>query len=177
MLHASQRLWMSYARVHELQLPTIEELIGLEADERDERDDDWTLDTRVQTTGSVRRIPTPSTIVRAAVRLRAEVVDFAHLPSANLRLAPASERALPSVLPSVQPAVPSALPLADARRAPTLVSIRTRAQRAIVWPVFFCGLLAGVFGGIAFFESPLGKKPAVQHVVKQLQGAARTVVR
>lgn len=145
---------MSYARVHELQLPTIEELIGLE---RDDREDEWTHDTRVQTTGSVRRIPTPSAIVRAAARPRVEV-DFAPLSSANLRIAPAP-------------------PLADLRRAPTVVTIRPRTQRAILWPVFFCGLFAGVFGAVAFFKSPLGKAPAVQQVVKQLHGAVRTVVR
>jgi hypothetical protein len=39
------------------------------------------------------------------------------------------------------------------------------AARRLRWPVFLCGFLAGISGGIALMKSPVGKTPRVQHVV------------
>ena len=42
--------------------------------------------------------------------------------------------------------------------------------RRMRWPVFLCGFIGGIFGGVALMTSPVGQKPAVQQVVKQVQG-------
>ena len=41
--------------------------------------------------------------------------------------------------------------------------------RRLRWPVLLCGFIGGVSGGVAFMESPVGRTPAVQQVVKQVQ--------
>jgi len=41
--------------------------------------------------------------------------------------------------------------------------------RRMRWPVVLCGFIAGVFGGAAMMKSPIGQRPAVQHVVKKVQ--------
>ena len=42
--------------------------------------------------------------------------------------------------------------------------------RRIRWPVFLCGFIGGICGGVALMKSPVGQKPAVQHVVQKVQG-------
>lgn len=101
-------------------------------------DDDWTEQTRIQTTGSVRRIPTAHAIVRGAAK--------------------------------------PVVPLRVMRQAPTLVTIRAR-ERTVMWPVFLCGFVAGIFGGLALMKSPAAKKPAVQHVVQEANAIVRAAVR
>ena len=43
------------------------------------------------------------------------------------------------------------------------------SSRRAWWPVFLCGFIAGVFGGVAFMKSPVGQRPAVQRMVKQAE--------
>jgi hypothetical protein len=62
------------------------------------------------------------------------------------------------------------------RKAPTFVTQRTRAGR-IAWPIFLCGFISCIFGGLAFVKSPVGKKPVVQHVVKKANAMIGSFVR
>jgi hypothetical protein len=68
------------------------------------------------------------------------------------------------------------LPLSRASADEETVTRRPRslAQR-MRWPVFLCGFVAGIFGGIALMKSPVGRRPAVQHVVKATQRQAVAV--
>lgn len=49
---------------------------------------------------------------------------------------------------------------------------RREVARAIRWPVFLCGFVAGIFGGLALMKSPVGEKPAVRHAVKVVRRQA-----
>lgn len=69
------------------------------------------------------------------------------------------------------------LPVKAARQAPTLLTQRTRVARRMAWPVFLCGFIAGIFGGLAFVKSPAGKRPAVQHVVQRANAIVKSVAR
>lgn len=65
------------------------------------------------------------------------------------------------------------------RNAPTFL-MRTRPKTftehlSLRWPVLACGFVAGIFGGMAMMKSPLGQKPAVQHVVRGAQAQAANV--
>jgi len=53
----------------------------------------------------------------------------------------------------------------------TSSSTKTMAQR-LRWPVFLCGLVAGIFGSAAVMKSPVGQKPAVRQVVAKVQSSA-----
>lgn len=140
MLHASQHARMSYARVQPLlPISSIEEIVGFDPPEAR-----WKKETRIQTTSSVQRIPTPQEIARSSVR---------HITP------------------------PLITPVTAARAAPTFLTQRTRMARRMAWPVFLCGFIAGIFGGLAFVKSPAGQKPAVQHVVQRANAMMKSVVR
>jgi hypothetical protein len=137
---------MSYARFepNPLQLPalpTIEELIGLA--DADPRDSDWTKDTRIQTTGSVRSIPTAQAIVKASVKVQTR----------------------PSIVPIPRPDLPRTL-------TPTVMTRKTHS-RSIAWPIFLCGFIAGISGGTAIAKSPVAKGPTMQHVVHAVTSIVR----
>jgi hypothetical protein len=134
---------MSYARIDPLPaLPTIEELIGLA--DGDPRDTDWTKDTRIQTTGSVRSIPTAQAIVKASVKV----------PTPRQGIVPIPRPDLPRTL------------------TPTVMTRKTRG-RSIAWPIFLCGFIAGISGGTAIAKSPVAKGPTMQHVVHTLTSIVR----
>jgi hypothetical protein len=77
-----------------------------------------------------------------------------------------------AIVRSVRPGVVTPAPVKARRvQTPTVATFRTRAAKKAMWPVFLCGFIAGIFGGVAFFKSPVGKKPAVQHVMKQAKHA------
>jgi hypothetical protein len=57
----------------------------------------------------------------------------------------------------------------------TAVPSKRKRTRCMRWPVFLCGFVAGVFGGIAFMKSPVGQKPPVQSVVQKVQSHVATV--
>lgn len=105
---------------------------------------------RIQRTpSSVHRIPTPLAIVRSSVRsgvqpraIRPGVPYAAEMPLSELT------------------------PVRRERQAVTIVKVRAPQARSIAWPIFLCGFLAGILGGMAFFKSPYGHKPGVQRVVK-----------
>ncbi|MFO0734466.1 MAG: hypothetical protein U0270_01230 [Labilithrix sp.] len=107
-------------------------------------DDDWKKQTRVQTTSSIHRIPSAKAIVASSV-----VASPRHVP----------------VVKKVA---------LNGRQSPTVASFRTKAARKMAWPVFLCGFVAGIFGGMALLKSPVGQKPAVQHVVKQASSMMRS---
>lgn len=68
----------------------------------------------------------------------------------------------------------SARPVEARRRAPTVLTLRARGARSlgqVAWPVFLCGFLSGIFGGIALVKSPLGQRPALQHVLSRANAA------
>jgi hypothetical protein len=74
-------------------------------------------------------------------------------------------------------ALPVNEPVSGVRQSPTFLTQRTRAARRIAWPLFLCGFIAGIFGGLAVVKSPVGKKPVVQHVVKKANAMIGAVVR
>jgi hypothetical protein len=74
-------------------------------------------------------------------------------------------------------ALPLQEPARAVRQAPTFLTQRSRAARRIAWPLFLCGFIAGIFGGLAVVKSPAGKKPVVQHVVKKANSMVGAVVR
>jgi hypothetical protein len=53
---------------------------------------------------------------------------------------------------------------------------RPRRRASIVqrmrWPVFLCGFVAGVCGGVALMKSPVGKQPVVQRAARTVHNGA-----
>ena len=70
----------------------------------------------------------------------------------------------PAFLPNLPDRPTAALPATLSSRP-----VKTFAQR-MRWPVLLCGFVAGVFGGAAVMKSPIGRKPAVQHVLQKVRG-------
>jgi hypothetical protein len=70
----------------------------------------------------------------------------------------------------------SSVPVVADRNKQTSPGLRKRtfAQR-MRWPVFLCGFVAGIFGGVAVMKSPVGQKPAVRSVVVKVQSSAGKV--
>jgi hypothetical protein len=71
--------------------------------------------------------------------------------------------------------LPTASKEAVAQRDVTTAPSMHKLTRRIRWPVFLCGFVAGVFGGIAVMKSPVGQKPAVQSVVHKAQSHIASV--
>ena len=84
---------------------------------------------------------------------------------------------IPSAQAIARASVRTPQPIKIVRQAQTIVTQRTRSRRRMVWPVFLCGFIAGIFGGLALVKSPAGKKPVVQHVVKKAHAVIGAVVR
>ena len=83
-------------------------------------------------------------------------------PSSRLVVGP-SAKELPSAEAIVKSAVrPSRKTTAKVERPEALSKSIARRMR---WPVFLCGFIGGIFGGVAFMTSPVGQKPEVQHAV------------
>ena len=125
--------------------------------------------------------------VREDARLDAEPV----LPPLEVLLPmPLSGRRRPPPLPqSAQPRIPESgivmvptpVPLPSARtivaeaakKNATTVDVKREplpARSSMRWPIFLCGMIAGVFAGAAFMRSPVGQRPAVQHAVVVAKG-------
>jgi hypothetical protein len=100
-------------------------------------------------------VPTAQEIVKSAVKEVKEVKEPPAASPSGAVPAVSSERSLIT------------LPRFAAPR-------KTLAQR-MRWPVLLCGFVAGVFGGVAVMKSPVGKKPAVQHIVKKARTGASSV--
>lgn len=106
---------------------------------------------------------------RAPASVRRFVVgQSAHnLPSAEAIVKSAAAAAI-SAAP---PALPTTAGAKEERaRTTTVITPETHAKKTLAqrmrWPVFLCGFVAGTFGGIAVMKSPVGQRPAVQHVMK-----------
>lgn len=161
---------MSYARVHEnLLLPTIEELVGL-ADEADAIEDYDDRETRVQMTASasVRRIPSAAAIVRAAVRPSNPIPAIPAIPALPVGEVVYEPHPTPIPPPPPRRLVPPPFP-----RAAVQTVLTRRTMHAMRWPVFLCGFVAGIFGGVALLKSPVGHRPGVQHVMNSVRAAIR----
>jgi hypothetical protein len=76
------------------------------------------------------------------------------------------------VLPTMGASTPGHLPAFYAARRQERFVDRLRLR----WPVFLCGFVAGVFGGMAVMKSPMGQRPAVQYVVKSVQSRATSTL-
>ena len=77
-----------------------------------------------------------------------------------------SAQQLPSAEAIVKASVrPAAVTTAKIDRPDTTKTLARRLR----WPVLLCGFVAGISGGVAIMKSPVGQKPAVQHVVKKVQ--------
>lgn len=95
---------------------------------------------RVVVGPSARELPTAEAIVRSAVKVSATSASTA----------------------------PSSTKTSSQRDVATVPDMHTLARR-MRWPVFVCGFVAGIFGGIAVMKSPVGQRPAVQSVVNKAQ--------
>lgn len=148
---------MSFARVHEdLVLPSIEDLVGL-----DDEPSDWSAQTRIQTTASVRRIPCANAIVRSAARPPAP-------PVGHVVYEPH-----PTPIPTPPSTPPTRLMPPPFPRTVAQTVLTRRTAEAMRWPVFLCGFVAGIFGGMALLKSPVGHSPAVQHVMSSVRAVVR----
>jgi hypothetical protein len=103
--------------------------------------------TRFLVGSSTQHLPTPEAIVKSVWRVnRASVVDC----TANV--------------------APLSRPHADVRSSSRRDVSTDRKPKSLArrmrWPVFLCGFVAGIFGGMALMKSPIGKTPAVQRVLK-----------
>jgi len=88
-------------------------------------------------------------------------------PASRLVVGP-SARELPSAEAIVKSAArPPGMAKAKVERSDMRSTSLARRMR---WPVFLCGFIGGIFGGVSFMKSPAGQKPAVQHVVKVVHG-------
>lgn len=147
---------MSLTRASDLILPSIEELVAYDAASNDaSHDEDWDRETRV-TTASVRRIPTADAIVRGSVRPpSAPVVVYEPHPT-PIPGAPSELPPMPVITRLMPPPFPRSI-------AQTVLTRRT--ARAMRWPVFLCGFVAGIFGGMALLKSPIGHQPGVMRAM------------
>jgi hypothetical protein len=58
---------------------------------------------------------------------------------------------------------PTRIPRDPSRNATTAKVPREQAlPRKSGWPVFLCGVIAGIFAGLALFTSPVGRSSAVR---------------
>jgi hypothetical protein len=90
-------------------------------------------------------------------------------PSPRVVISPFVKR-LPTAEAIVKASVkPAALVTSSTPTKPAVA--RTFAQR-MRWPVFLCGFVAGVFGGVAVMKSPVGNRPTVRHAVQKVQSHA-----
>lgn len=103
---------------------------------------------------------------------------------------------LPSLEAVIKPALPARLIVGDLPNAEAIVR-RSPVQRSqlssgplpreertarphermslvqrLRWPVFFCGFLSGVCGGVALMKSPVGRQPTVQRAAKAIHRGA-----
>lgn len=86
---------------------------------------------------------------------------------------PSAEAIVKSVAVAATSVAPPALPAGaneERKRTTTVLTPEAHAKKTLAqrmrWPVFLCGFVAGTFGGIAVMKSPVGQRPAVQHVMK-----------
>lgn len=87
-------------------------------------------------------------------------------PRDRVLVRPSSQQ-LPSAEAIVKASVrPAAAPTAKIDRNDTTSTFARRMR----WPVLLCGFIAGISGGAAVMKSPIGQKPAVQHLVEKAQG-------
>jgi hypothetical protein len=119
----------------------------------------------------------------ASVRADARLDDEPVLPSLHTltkertRIVLDGARQVPSadaIVKSLWRVKTSSLPMpGDSSSVPIARSNVPTAPRSIVqrmrWPVFLCGFLAGVFGGVAVMKSPIGHSAPISRVVKATQ--------
>jgi hypothetical protein len=71
--------------------------------------------------------------------------------------------------PLARPAPPRTPPTSASARSEHPTSIAKLSRSYMRWPLVLCAFIGGVFGGVALMKSPVGQKPAVQHVAKLAQ--------
>jgi hypothetical protein len=76
--------------------------------------------------------------------------------------------ASPKALGSTEAADPPKLGNVSVETTPVTARAAARVrsiERRMRWPVFLCGFVAGMFGGVALMKSPVGQTPAVQRTI------------
>ncbi|MBX3222149.1 MAG: hypothetical protein KF795_16650 [Labilithrix sp.] len=85
-----------------------------------------------------------------------------------------SARRLPSAEAIVRSVAGRNTSTLSARREDATAKTRRGAHR-MSWPVVLCGFIGALFGGMATMKSPVGREPAVQHVMTTAEGHVEAV--
>ncbi len=100
-----------------------------------------------------------------------EIVEEREVPPARLVVSASVPPAETIVRAALNPA---GFRSSTANRDEITARPRRRASIAerLRWPIFLCGFVAGVCGGVALMKSPVGKQPTVQRAVKTIHNGA-----
>lgn len=132
---------------------------------------------RFVTGESAAKLPSAEAIVARVVEdngPKTEPLIKTPLPSHTVSLAnPTIPK--PPLVPTISPpAMESGIVAAVALPVPARVVLTRKKSflRRMGWPVFLCGFVGGVFGGMAVMKSPVAKKPAIQQVLKKVNAVS-----